>query len=57
VSHSALVYVFDRSGGARLLISGMATATPDLAGTAADLRRLAAETGPPGFWERLAALV
>jgi len=40
VTHSSGIYAFDRSGKARLLISSLSTATPDLDGTAADLRAL-----------------
>jgi protein SCO1 len=57
VTHSAAIYVFDRSGAARLLIPSLATANPDIAGTAADLRRLLHETGRPGFLARLERLV
>lgn len=41
VTHSSAVYVFDRSGAARLLVSSLGAAEPDLAGTEADLKRLA----------------
>jgi len=40
VTHSSGIYAFDRHGKARLLISSLSTATPDLDGTAADLRAL-----------------
>ena len=40
VTHSSGIYAFDRLGKARLLISSLSTATPDLDGTAADLRAL-----------------
>ncbi|HVV94993.1 MAG TPA: SCO family protein [Hyphomicrobiales bacterium] len=42
VTHSSVVYVFDATGKARLLFSDLSTPKPDLAGTEADLRRLAA---------------
>jgi protein SCO1/2 len=42
VTHSSVVYAFDQSGKVRLLFSDLATPQPDLAGTEADLRRLAA---------------
>jgi protein SCO1 len=48
VSHSSAIYVFDASGAARLIMASLATATPDLAGNAADLRRLVAEGSPGG---------
>lgn len=53
VSHSSAIYVFDGSGKARLLITSMATTTPDVDGTVADLRRIVDEANPPGFLERL----
>lgn len=42
VTHSSAIYVFDKNGDARLLISDMATAGPDTDGTTADLKRLLA---------------
>jgi hypothetical protein len=41
VPRSALVYMFDQSGAARLLISSLATATPDMVGSAAATTRRA----------------
>jgi protein SCO1/2 len=43
VTHSAGVYVFDRWGDARLIVAALDGAKPDIAGTAADLRRLIGE--------------
>jgi protein SCO1/2 len=43
VMHSAVVYAFDGKGAARLLIPSLGNAKPDLAGVAADLRRLIEE--------------
>ena len=40
VTHSSGVYVFDRGGKARLLVSSLSTDRPDIEGVAADLRRL-----------------
>jgi protein SCO1 len=57
VSHSSAIYVFDGTGAARLLIPSLATAKPDLAGTAADLRRLIEEKYPPGLFTRLLRLI
>jgi protein SCO1/2 len=57
VTHSAAIYVFDGSGAARLLVPSLASTTPDIAGTAADLRRLVEETHPPGFFTRILRLV
>lgn len=44
VTHSSAIYVFDGSGAARLLLSSLSTASPDLAGITADLKRLVSET-------------
>lgn len=43
VTHSSAIYVFDGSGAARLLLSSLSTANPDLAGITADLKRLVYE--------------
>lgn len=52
VTHSSAIYAFDATGATRLLIPSMANSKPDIAGTAADLRRLI--TAPePGIWDRL----
>lgn len=40
VTHSSAIYVFDRSGKARLLVDSLSTDHPDIDGTAADLRAL-----------------
>lgn len=40
VTHSSGVYVFDRVGKARLLVSALSTPQPDIAGTTDDLRAL-----------------
>lgn len=40
VTHSSGIYVFDRDGKARLLISSLSTGTPDIDGTASDLQAL-----------------
>ena len=53
VTHSAAVYVFDRTGAVRLLIPSLASTTPDLAGTTADLRRLLRASGERGWFGRL----
>lgn len=42
VTHSSAVYVFDKKGAVRLLVSSLGTAKPDVAGTVADLKRLIA---------------
>jgi protein SCO1/2 len=40
VDHSSAVYIFDRQGKPRLLATSLDTASPDIDGTAADLRQL-----------------
>lgn len=40
VTHSSALYAFDRNGKARLLMTDLSTATPDIAGTTQDLNRL-----------------
>jgi protein SCO1/2 len=45
VSHSPAVYIFDGSGAARVLVTSLASQTPDISGVTADLRRLIAATG------------
>ena len=50
VTHSAAVYVFDRTGAARLLIPSLASTTPDPGGTAADLERLLRGGGGRRGW-------
>jgi protein SCO1 len=40
VTHSAAVYVFDKTGRVRLLVPSLADQHPDIAGTAADLERV-----------------
>lgn len=42
-THSSAIYVFDGAGNARLLISSFTGAHPDIAGIAADLKRLVGE--------------
>ncbi|MGH6817835.1 MAG: SCO family protein [Methylovirgula sp.] len=57
VTHSSTIYVFDGTGTARLLVSSLATAKPDIKGTTADLKRLVEESHPPGLLERLENIV
>jgi protein SCO1 len=40
VTHSAVIYVFDATGAARLLIPSLSAAKPDIAGATSDLKRL-----------------
>lgn len=56
VSHSAAIYVFDKSGACRLIIASMASQTPDISGTAADLKVLV-EARPEGLLARLLHMV
>jgi protein SCO1/2 len=53
VTHSSAIYVFDRSGAARLLVSSLGSAKPDIKGLAADLRQLIEDPGQPGSLARL----
>jgi protein SCO1/2 len=57
VTHSSIVYVFDQSGNARLLVDSMATQKPDVAGTEDDLRTLIAQHGSPGVLQRIEQIV
>jgi protein SCO1 len=57
VAHSSVLYVFDATGKARLLVPSLATTSPDLAGATADLQRLIAGPDRPGFLARLWSLV
>jgi protein SCO1 len=54
VTHSSAIYVFDRSGAARLIIASLSSTRPDIAGTTADLGRLVAGR-PPSLVSRLLA--
>ncbi|HEY3909834.1 MAG TPA: SCO family protein [Stellaceae bacterium] len=56
VTHSSAIYVFDGSGAARLIIGSLSSTHPDIAGTAADLKRLV-EARHPGLLSRLLRLV
>jgi len=56
VTHSSAIYAFDAGGATRLLIPSMASSTPDIDGTAADLRQLIAAPQPTGWWGRLLRL-
>lgn len=57
VTHSSVVYVFDGSGAARLLIPSLASAKPDIDGAAADLKRLIDATHPSDLLTKLEDLV
>jgi protein SCO1/2 len=53
VTHSSAIYVFDRTGSARLLIPSLAAQKPDIAGVTADLRRLIDTGGHQGVVSHL----
>lgn len=53
VTHSSAIYVFDPTGAARLLIPSMASQSPDIDGTVADLRRLIDGEGAPGLFSHI----
>jgi protein SCO1 len=54
VTHGSAIYVFDATGAARLLIPSLGATSGDVAGVAADLRRLIEEgANPPGLLARL----
>jgi protein SCO1 len=56
VTHSSAIYVFDKSGAARLLVSPLIASNADIAGVTADLERLIEEknqTGPLAWLWRL----
>lgn len=57
VTHSSAIYVFDGSGAARLLVASLSSTTPDIVGTAADLKRLADNDASPSFLARLWQMV
>ncbi len=57
VTHASAIYIFDSSGAARLLVPSLNSPTQDMSGVADDLRRLADEANPPGWFARLLSLV
>lgn len=56
VTHSSAIYVFGRDGDPKLLVASLATTTPDIAGTADDLRHLM-HAPQPGLIARLISLL
>jgi protein SCO1/2 len=56
VTHSSAIYAFDRNGKAQLLIPSLASTTPDIAGTTADLEKLVSE-GHGGVLQSLSRLL
>jgi protein SCO1 len=57
VTHSSAIYVFDKSGAARLLVSPLIASNADIAGVTADLERLAEDKSQPGLIARLWRLI
>jgi protein SCO1/2 len=57
VTHSSAIYVFDQTGKVRLLITSMASPTPDVDGATADIGTLIDQGGSPSFWQRLWQMV
>lgn len=57
VTHSSVVYVFDGTGAARLLIPSLDSGKPDIDGAAADLTRLIEAAHPPDLLTKLENLV
>ncbi len=53
VTHSSAIYVFDKSGAARLLVSPLIVSNVDIAGVTSDLERLIDEKDHPGLLARL----
>lgn len=56
VTHSSIVFVFDAAGQARLILTSMALAKPDIDGVAADLSQLIQQSQPT-LWQRLLNMV
>lgn len=57
VTHSSIVYVFDQSGNARLLVDSMARPNPDVSGTTKDLQTLLAQHQSGGILDRILQIV
>ncbi len=57
VTHSSAIYVFDKSGAARLLVSPLIASNVDVAGVAADLERLIQDNNRPGLLAALWRLI
>jgi protein SCO1/2 len=56
VTHSSIVFVFDAKSQARLVLTSMSSAKPDIDGVAADLRQLI-QQAQPSLWQRLLNMV
>lgn len=57
VTHSSAVYVFDRNGSIRLLMSELDTATPDVDDCAENLRKLIEPASHQSLWRRIFGLL
>ncbi len=53
VSHSSAIYVFDKSGKARVLMTTMATSKPNIDGAVSDLTHLIEQNENPSLLQRL----
>ncbi|MGH6676256.1 MAG: SCO family protein [Xanthobacteraceae bacterium] len=53
VSHSAGVYVFNRSGDIKLLFTNLSLANANIMGNFDDLQDLVAQSGLPSLWQRV----
>lgn len=56
VTHSSIVFVFDTARQARLLLTSLASGSPDIDGVASDLRQLIQQPHP-SMWRRLLNMV
>lgn len=57
VTHSAAVYVFDRSGNIKLLFSGLAAPKVPIGPMTSDLRQMVAGTGNGSWWRRILGML
>lgn len=57
VTHSAAVYVFDRSGNIKLLFSGLATAGVPIAPMTSDLQQMVAGSGNGSWWHHILGML
>lgn len=56
VTHSSIVFVFDATGDARLILTSMSSANPDIDGVTGDLRQLI-QQAQPSLWQRVLNMV
>jgi protein SCO1/2 len=57
VTHGAAVYVFNRTGDIKLLLTGLSSQKTKLAPITQDLRRMVAGAGSSSWWRRLLAML